>query len=138
MAQARGPARLGFILLLRCVLTHVRPTVTGMEPTDTAPRSATTWAAATARTPLSLEVHGGDPESVAVSGDLDAYSAPELRRVLAEVVDTSEGPIVEVDLSGLTFIDAAGLAVLVGQQRGWLHVAARSCSPASARVSNAC
>lgn len=44
-------------------------------------------------------------------GDLDAFTATELRSVLA---DLSHSPSVIIDLSGVVFIDSAGLGALVG------------------------
>ena len=52
-----------------------------------------------------------DATTVAVSGDVDAYSAPDLAAALADQnVD-------RVILSAVTFIDAAGLAALVKVHR---------------------
>jgi anti-anti-sigma factor len=53
-------------------------------------------------------VVGTRPDRVRLVGELDLAGAPELRACLAGV----EGDI-EVDCSGLTFIDAAGLGVFV-------------------------
>ena len=52
-----------------------------------------------------------DATTIAVSGELDAYSAPDLAAALAD-------PIVDrVILTAVTFIDAAGLAVLLEAHR---------------------
>jgi anti-anti-sigma factor len=51
-----------------------------------------------------------------VSGELDFSSAPALRDVLHDAVDDVNG-VLAVDLSGVTFIDAAGLGVLVGERQ---------------------
>jgi len=89
-----------------------------MEPSNVQPRSATNSPTGTGHTPLAVEVRPAeDVTLVAVSGDLDAYSVPELRSVLTRVIDATESVIVEVDLSQVTFIDAGGIALLVGQQR---------------------
>jgi anti-sigma B factor antagonist len=52
----------------------------------------------------------GSPSLLALSGELDMASAP----VLAEVLEplTTTGAIIQLDLTGLTFIDAAGIEVL--------------------------
>lgn len=77
-----------------------------------------------------------DETVVLVEGDLDCYSAPQLRTVL---LDLADGPRrVVVDVSGSTFIDSTGLGVLVGglkrlrEQGG--HMVVRSPSPMTARL----
>jgi anti-anti-sigma factor len=45
-------------------------------------------------------------------GDVDVASAPDLRAELDDLVRTSDGDIV-LDCGGLTFIDSAGVAVLL-------------------------
>ena len=53
---------------------------------------------------------------VRVSGDLDCYSAPELRTALLTLV--ADGPRqVVVDVGGTNFIDSTGLGVLVSGVR---------------------
>ncbi|TNM58364.1 STAS domain-containing protein [Streptomyces sp. NP160] len=65
---------------------------------------------------------------LAVSGEVDVYSAPSLKGLLVDVIDStsasrgqdgSETPTngVVLDLSGVPFMDSAGLGVLVGAQR---------------------
>jgi len=53
---------------------------------------------------------------VALAGRLDAVVAPELRRRLEET-DVTGCATTVVDLSAVTFVDSAGLAVLVGLRR---------------------
>ncbi|MBW3557532.1 MAG: STAS domain-containing protein [Actinobacteria bacterium] len=50
---------------------------------------------------------------LAVFGDVDAVSAPELEARLSHALDTGCDEVV-LDLSGLRFIDSSGLSVLVG------------------------
>lgn len=60
--------------------------------------------------PLVVErtvVEGRD--RVAVRGELDAFSAPELRAC----IDAAESGDVELDLGGVSFIDSSGLATVV-------------------------
>jgi anti-sigma B factor antagonist len=52
---------------------------------------------------------------VSVQGDVDLVSSPELRRVLDEALRLS--PRVQVDLSGLTFVDSSGLSAFVQAHR---------------------
>ena len=58
----------------------------------------------------------GEETHVAVSGELDAYTAPQLRKTLDEVLDGSLSRVV-VDLKATSFIDSTGLGVLVGAAR---------------------
>lgn len=50
------------------------------------------------------------------TGDIDAYTAPQLRSQLHQASGGDELLLV-VDLSGVTFIDSAGLGALVGAHR---------------------
>jgi anti-sigma B factor antagonist len=62
---------------------------------------------------FAVSVHADDAVTVVdVRGDLDCYTAPQLRAVLVELAD---GPRhVVLDVSSSTFIDSTGLGVLVG------------------------
>ncbi|KAB2371558.1 STAS domain-containing protein [Actinomadura montaniterrae] len=58
----------------------------------------------------------GDRTVIALDGELDIASAPSLReRLHAALIDT--GPYVVIDLSGVAFCDASGLALLVDARR---------------------
>jgi anti-anti-sigma factor len=59
-----------------------------------------------------LRVEQADPQRLCLSGELDLAGGPEVR---ARLVAMSED--VELDCSGLTFIDASGLRVLVAAHR---------------------
>jgi anti-sigma B factor antagonist len=50
---------------------------------------------------------------LAVSGEVDVYSAPRLRERLVELVSQGSRHIV-VNLEGVDFLDSTGLGVLVG------------------------
>lgn len=50
---------------------------------------------------------------LAVRGEVDVYTAPQLREKLIELVDQGRRKIV-VDLEGVEFLDSTGLGVLVG------------------------
>src|SRR5579863_3567001 len=50
---------------------------------------------------------------LAVSGEVDVYTAPRLREKLVELVSQGHRQIV-VDLEGVDFLDSTGLGVLVG------------------------
>ena len=62
---------------------------------------------------LSISVTQGDPVVLAVTGELDIASAPQLRRSLLDTLARADGIPVTVDASGLTFVDSSGLAVLL-------------------------
>src|SRR3954453_15162585 len=53
---------------------------------------------------------------LALSGNLDARSATEVREALGRAIDSGEGELV-VDASGVDFVDATGLGVLLGAHR---------------------
>ena len=66
------------------------------------------------RTDFRLDVESVDGVSVvAVAGDVDLYSAPDLRDQLTSLAERRTGRVV-VDLSEVTFLDSMGLGVLVG------------------------
>lgn len=48
-----------------------------------------------------------------VSGELDAFTAPELRDALEEVLEAGRSWII-ADLKQLTYLDSTGLGILVG------------------------
>lgn len=50
--------------------------------------------------------------AVAVIGELDQATLPELQRALDEVIDAGSGALL-IDLSDCSFIDSSGLAALV-------------------------
>jgi anti-sigma B factor antagonist len=51
---------------------------------------------------------------VQVVGEIDVYTAPQLRERLDAEIDAGRYDVV-VDLSGVTFMDSTGLGVLVGR-----------------------
>ncbi|PRY59501.1 anti-sigma B factor antagonist [Knoellia remsis] len=64
---------------------------------------------------------------VKVAGEVDVYTAPQLRSALEEQIAAGRTKIV-VDLGGVGFLDSTGLGVLVGRLKvlrrldGWLGV----------------
>jgi len=54
-----------------------------------------------------------DGAVVTVSGEIDVYSAPQLRQALVDVI-SKDARDVTVDLDGVSFMDSSGLGVLVG------------------------
>jgi len=55
----------------------------------------------------------GDAHVIALSGEVDLYTAPEFKQQLLEVIGQGTTHVV-VDLSDTTFIDSTTLGVLVG------------------------
>jgi anti-sigma B factor antagonist len=62
---------------------------------------------------IKTEQLGGDGYVIALSGEVDLYTAPEFKQQLLEVIGQG-GKHVIVDLSDTTFIDSTTLGVLVG------------------------
>jgi|1185.fasta_scaffold13197_3 anti-anti-sigma factor len=53
---------------------------------------------------------------LSVSGELDIATTAGLRTEIAQVLSTTTTPVI-IDLSGVSFCDASGLALLVGARR---------------------
>ena len=58
--------------------------------------------------------------TAAVSGELDHHAAKEVMTQLAQQVDAARPRSLILDLSGLTFTDSSGIAVVL---RAWKHMA---------------
>jgi anti-sigma B factor antagonist len=54
---------------------------------------------------------------VAVRGELDIGTAPELRAALMDAIEQHPGERLIADLEGLEFIDSAGLGILIGGRK---------------------
>ncbi len=66
---------------------------------------------------LTVEVTGDTPTArLTVSGEIDSSSAPALRARLDEVLDRGATELT-VDLTGVSFLDSAGLCVLAAAHR---------------------
>jgi anti-sigma B factor antagonist len=50
---------------------------------------------------------------IAVSGEIDVYTAPRLRETIVSLVDSGNYRLI-VDMEGVEFLDSTGLGVLVG------------------------
>ena len=50
---------------------------------------------------------------IAVRGEIDLFTAPELKRVLTEAIESGEHRVV-IDLTEVTFLDSTALGVLIG------------------------
>jgi anti-sigma B factor antagonist len=66
---------------------------------------------------LEIQVEAGaDGTVIALQGELDLATAPELERRLHEIDAMTRGRLL-IDLSGLEFMDSTGLVVLIGAER---------------------
>ena len=61
---------------------------------------------------VAVAVDGGDA-TVAITGEVDVYTAPQLRERLYTVIADGASHVV-LDLESMTFIDSTGLGVIVG------------------------
>jgi anti-anti-sigma factor len=60
--------------------------------------------------------HSGSETTIALAGELDLASAPALKECLLQAA-ASGAETLEVDLGSLTYIDSAGLGVLVSAHK---------------------
>ena len=69
-------------------------------------------------TPLTIEVIAG-PGAIRLSavGEIDFATQGELERALIDLC--TDGGRLELDLSGVTFVDSSGLAVLLSMRNHW-------------------
>jgi anti-sigma B factor antagonist len=58
----------------------------------------------------------GDTHVVAVSGEIDLFTAPEFKQRVAAPIDDGRRRVI-VDLTDTTFIDSSSLGVLIGAHR---------------------
>lgn len=76
---------------------------------------------------LRVGIRPGAPPVVEVCGEIDIQSAPQLRDELLRLV-RRHGPQLALDLAGVTFLDCAGVNVLLATRRrarlegGWVQV----------------
>ena len=59
---------------------------------------------------------GGDAHIVAVSGEIDLFTAPEFKLRVSAPIDAGRSTVI-VDLTATTFIDSSSLGVLIGAHR---------------------
>ncbi len=58
----------------------------------------------------------GDTQVVAVTGEIDLFTAPEFKQRVSAPIDAGRSNVI-VDLTGTTFIDSSSLGVLIGAHR---------------------
>jgi anti-anti-sigma factor len=86
------------------------------------------FAPLTVPTPLHIVAVGCSSPStvtVAVVGDVDMATSPVLRERLISVLRVDDPAVVEVDLTGVTFLDCAGIGALVAARNAALQVGCR-------------
>ena len=59
----------------------------------------------------------GETVTVVIAGELDHFAAPQIRRMLDEVICDPTITDVVLDLENLTFMDSSGIGVLLGRLR---------------------
>jgi anti-sigma B factor antagonist len=59
---------------------------------------------------------GGDGVVVAVSGEIDLFTAPEFKKAVTAALSTGAALLV-IDLTRATFMDSSSLGVLIGAHR---------------------
>jgi anti-sigma B factor antagonist len=62
---------------------------------------------------LSQESLDGERQVIAVRGEIDLFTAPEMKAALSEAIESGHSRIV-VDLTDTTFLDSTALGVLIG------------------------
>ncbi len=68
--------------------------------------------------PLTIDVVSVDRVvEVVVVGEVDFVTADQLRNALAQAIDRYRPGVVVIDCAGLSFLDAAGMTVLVEARR---------------------
>ena len=58
------------------------------------------------------QTSAGNVPILAVNGEVDVYSAPELKDKISELIQSGQTTLI-VDLSGVAFLDSTGLGALV-------------------------
>jgi anti-sigma B factor antagonist len=87
---------------------------------------------------LNVTVCAGTPPIVVIGGVVDVLSAPYLREELLRLI-RRRGPQLALDLNGVTFMDCAGIEMLVATRRraqlegGWLRIV-RASPPAGRTI----
>jgi len=87
-----------------------------MPRTDAGPQPRPRVPDRTGTADLGVVVCPGSPLVVEIRGEIDIQSAPELRDELLRVIRRC-GPELALDLAGVTFMDCAGLNVLLATRR---------------------
>jgi anti-sigma B factor antagonist len=87
-----------------------------VRPGRTVPSRVCPCGPPTAAPRLGITTIAGVPLLVEICGEIDVYSAPALRDELLRLIRHC-GPRLALDLAGVTFIDCAGISVLLATRR---------------------
>jgi anti-anti-sigma factor len=95
---------------------------------------STTHSPVTALTPLHIATMISSPPGtarVAVAGEVDLATAPEFRERLLGVLHTQAPAVLDIDLTGVTFLDCTGIGALVVVHNAAVHAGClvRVCHP---------
>ena len=66
---------------------------------------------------LTVRANDGGPVVVALAGDFDMRGAEEFHCCVDELIDSSNGGVLIVDLSAVTFIDSCGISAMLEARR---------------------
>jgi anti-anti-sigma factor len=95
---------------------------------------STTQSPVTVLTPLYITGLFGSPPGmarVAVAGEVDLATAPELRETLLGVLHAHGPAVFDIDLAGVRFLDCTGIGALVAVRNAAVHAGCqvRICHP---------
>ena len=79
-----------------------------VEPTDAQPAVGGEWLQARI-----IDARGGEPARLVVTGELDRCSAQELRHAVAEILCGMAPATLQIDASGIGFLDSSGIHCLL-------------------------
>lgn len=66
---------------------------------------------------LDIHITGSGTVAVAVRGELDMHHAPRLRAALTALINRGDVVEIDIDLSGVTFLDATGVGTIIVAHR---------------------
>src|ERR671917_574832 len=85
----------------------------GWTSTHSVPPRSTEWKAMSPEFAITEQPIDAERHVLAVRGEIDLFTAPELKQVLAESIEAGRVRII-VDLTDTTFLDSTALGVLIG------------------------
>src|SRR5918998_6055667 len=85
----------------------------GWTSTRSVPPRSTEWKAMSPEFAITEQPIDAERHVLAVRGEIDLFTAPELKQVLAESIEGGRVRII-VDLTDTTFLDSTALGVLIG------------------------